>query len=222
MKPGIMLECTGSDMALHPYPGPDHRMGVEEEVTETGESIKINYSTPESDERVVVIYVRESLEQRHSLALAVMRFLGRMAEVGVEPGAPIIARLLIHSRQIGCLLGKGGIVIAEMRRTSDDIDESNISAVEKGMATAEEDDQRCLYSVTSTFQKTHFILAKSWLKQVIKCPAKPGSKASGVWDQKCIVLLGWRSDVVELIEEYDNYLGPGSVVGILFDIADRE
>ena len=47
-----------------------------------------------------------------------MRVLGRMAEVGVEPGAPIIARLLVHSRQIGCLWGKGGMIIAEIRRVT--------------------------------------------------------------------------------------------------------
>ena len=49
---------------------------------------------------------------------AVIRVHARIAEVGYETGAPVVARLLVHSQQIGCLMGKGGHIIAEMRRHS--------------------------------------------------------------------------------------------------------
>ncbi|KAL4589333.1 hypothetical protein LXL04_002239 [Taraxacum kok-saghyz] len=93
--------------------------------SETGASIKIADSAPESDERVVVISAREAffwdvtqgLDQRHSPAQdAVLRVHNRLAEIGFESGAAIVARLLVHSRQIGCLWGKGGSIISEMRR----------------------------------------------------------------------------------------------------------
>ena len=61
----------------------------------------------------------QNSEQKHSPAQdAVIRVHCRIAEIGFEPGAAVVARLLVHSQQIGCLLGKGGIIISEMRRAT--------------------------------------------------------------------------------------------------------
>lgn len=85
---------------------------------ESGASIKIGDALAhDSDERVVVISARESLDLKRSPAQdAVIRVHTRVAEVAFEPGAAVVARLLVHSQQIGCLLGKGGLIVAEMRR----------------------------------------------------------------------------------------------------------
>ncbi|XP_042498266.1 KH domain-containing protein HEN4 [Macadamia integrifolia] len=87
--------------------------------SETGASIKIADAAPDSDERVVVISARETLEQKHSPAQdAVLRVHSRIAEIGFEPGAAVVARLLVQSQQVGCLLGKGGTIVVEMRRAT--------------------------------------------------------------------------------------------------------
>ncbi|XP_016509652.2 RNA-binding KH domain-containing protein RCF3 isoform X1 [Nicotiana tabacum] len=84
---------------------------------ETGASIKIADSASDLDERVVVISARENPEQRNSPAQeALLRVQARIAEIGFEPGAAVVSRLLVHARHMSSLFGNGSILIAELRR----------------------------------------------------------------------------------------------------------
>ena len=68
---------------------------------------------------LVNIGLLQNLEQRHSPSQdAVIRVHSRIAEIGFEPGSAVVARLLVHSQQIGYLFGKGGIIIPELRRVT--------------------------------------------------------------------------------------------------------
>ncbi|KAI3850271.1 hypothetical protein MKW92_000483 [Papaver armeniacum] len=91
---------------------------------ETGASISFGSPVPESDERVITITASES--QHTQAQNAVVRVFVRSVEVGVEKGlesgpkkgAPVSARLLIPTSQVGCLIGKGGTIITEIRTTT--------------------------------------------------------------------------------------------------------
>ncbi|KAK3133735.1 hypothetical protein QOZ80_6AG0540320 [Eleusine coracana subsp. coracana] len=87
--------------------------------SETGASIKILEPIADSDERVVVISARENSDMMHSPAQdAVLRVHSRISEASVDKSSPAPARLLVPAQHIGCLLGKGGSIITEMRKVT--------------------------------------------------------------------------------------------------------
>ncbi|KAK9166677.1 hypothetical protein Scep_001868 [Stephania cephalantha] len=93
---------------------------------ETGASISVAATVAESDERVITISGSENPESRYSQAQqAVVRVFTRAIEAskekGLEPGfkkSALSARLLVQASEVGCLIGKGGSIVSEMRKVT--------------------------------------------------------------------------------------------------------
>ncbi|KAH9543738.1 hypothetical protein CY35_13G080500 [Sphagnum magellanicum] len=86
---------------------------------ETGARIKVADAVPGSEERVIIVSANEHPDDNISPAQeAVLHIQSRVVDLGPDQDGVITTRLLVPSNQIGCLLGKGGSIIADMRRNT--------------------------------------------------------------------------------------------------------
>ncbi|KAL9244782.1 hypothetical protein vseg_018509 [Gypsophila vaccaria] len=125
---------------------------------ETGAKISIGPSVTDCDERLVTVTSKEDVDSSYSAAQrAVILVYSRLAEAAAEKGldtgsnkvSSVSARLLIPSNQVGCLLGKGGTIVTEMRKATG----ANIRILkdEQLPKCASEDDQ--VVEITGQFVK---------------------------------------------------------------------
>ncbi|KAH0771530.1 hypothetical protein KY290_015511 [Solanum tuberosum] len=111
-------------------------------ITESGAAIKVDSSAAEGDDCVISISVKEFFEDTYSPTVeAALRLQPRCSEkVDKDSGlTPLTTRLLVPTSRIGCLIGKGGTIINEMRK----ITKANIRILSKeGLPkVAAEDDE---------------------------------------------------------------------------------
>lgn len=85
---------------------------------ESGSRIKIAETVSESEETEIVVSASEFADDQVSPTIeALLQLQGRTTARSENEGH-ITTRLLVPSNQIGCLIGKAGSIISEMRKTS--------------------------------------------------------------------------------------------------------
>jgi transcription antitermination factor NusA-like protein len=94
---------------------------------DTNASISVGASIAECDERLITVTASENPDSRYSPAQkAVVLVFCRSIEAAIEKGldsgsnkgSTVNARLVVPSNQVGCLLGKGGSIVSEMRKVT--------------------------------------------------------------------------------------------------------
>ncbi|KAG5527572.1 hypothetical protein RHGRI_028472 [Rhododendron griersonianum] len=127
--------------------------------------IKVDSSTTEGDDCIIFISAEEFYEDTISPAIeAALRLQPRCSEK-VERDSGLISfttRLLVHTSRIGCLIGKGGSIITEMRRVT----KANIRVLSKENLpkVAAEDDEMVLISGDLDVAKDALIQVTSRLR----------------------------------------------------------
>ncbi|XP_028203859.1 KH domain-containing protein HEN4-like isoform X3 [Glycine soja] len=95
--------------------------------SETGATISIGPAVAECEDRLITIAASENPESRYSPAQkAAVLVFSRSIEVGFEKGLDsglnkgsiVTVRLVVPSSQVGCLIGKGGVIVSEMRKAT--------------------------------------------------------------------------------------------------------
>ncbi|KAI3452857.1 hypothetical protein Pfo_009520 [Paulownia fortunei] len=87
---------------------------------ESGAFIVVDSSGADGDDCIISVSSKEMLDAPSPTIDAIMRLQPRCSEkIEKDSGDPVImSRLLVSSSRIGCIIGKGGAIIKEMRNTT--------------------------------------------------------------------------------------------------------
>ncbi|CAN8251662.1 unnamed protein product [Cochlearia groenlandica] len=114
--------------------------------SETGAFINVGNTLADCEERLIAVTAAENAECQSSPAQkAIILVFSRLYELATKkilgngPRTSITARLVVPTSQIGCLLGKGGVIVSEMRKTTGA--GIQILKVEQNPKCVSEDDQ---------------------------------------------------------------------------------